>query len=187
MKDNTKLLLAIAFAAEKHSFQKRKDEAGTPYINHPIQLALTLAQEGEAENETLLIAAILHDTIEDTETSPKEILQLFGNDVLQTVLEVTDNRQLPKQERKNLQVVNASKKSENARKLKLADKICNVNDIIHHPPDNWPIERKLEYLDWAEKILLQLKGTHQALENKLQNLIDEGREIFKASNTLVAD
>ena len=176
------LLKALAFAADKHRFQKRKDEAGTPYINHPIHVALTLAEIGEETNQELLIAAILHDTIEDTETSPSEIADHFGNAVLNIVLEVTDDKSLPKEERKRLQVVHAAKKSELARKLKLADKICNVHDIIHHPPGRWTIERKLQYLSWAEDVLKGLKGSNQKLEIKLQELITNGREIFSSQS-----
>ncbi len=121
LNETKSLLKALAFAAEKHRFQKRKDTAGTPYINHPIDVALTLAETGEETDEDLIVAAILHDTIEDTQTSPEEIVEQFGYAVLNLVLEVTDDKNLPKEERKKLQIMNASKKSESARKLKLAD------------------------------------------------------------------
>ena len=177
--EETKILLrALAFAAEKHRFQKRKDTTGTPYINHPINVALTLAEIGEETDDDLLVAAILHDTIEDTQTTPEEISTRFGPPVLSLVLEVTDDKNLPKEERKQLQVLNASKKSESARKLKLSDKICNVMDIIHHPPGNWSIERKQQYLSWAEQVLEGLRGTNLKLENKLRELINEGRKVF---------
>ena len=176
------LLKAIAFAADKHRFQKRKDSEGTPYINHPINVALTLTDLGGETNLDLLVAAILHDTIEDTQTTPEEILLQFGQTALNIVLEVTDDKNLPKEERKKLQVLNASKKSELARKLKLADKICNVSDIIHHPPDNWTLERKLQYLEWAEKVLDGLTGANLTLENKLKEQIALGRRIFGSQN-----
>jgi guanosine-3',5'-bis(diphosphate) 3'-pyrophosphohydrolase len=180
LEETKTLLSAIAFAAEKHRFQKRKDTEGTPYINHPIQVALTLLEVGEETNEDLLVAAILHDTVEDTQTTPHEIVEKFGPAVLSLVLEVTDDKNLPKEERKKLQVRNASHKSELARKLKLADKICNVSDIIHHPPGNWSQERKQHYLTWAEDVLSGLAGTHLKLEQKLQELIREGRKIFES-------
>jgi guanosine-3',5'-bis(diphosphate) 3'-pyrophosphohydrolase len=177
------LLKALTFAADKHRFQKRKDTEGTPYINHPIQVALMLADVGEETNEDLLVAAILHDTIEDTKTTSEEIAENFGSAVLNLVLEVTDDKNLPKEERKKRQVLNASKKSESARKLKLADKICNVADILHHPPGNWTSERKLQYLGWAEQVLEGLHGTNLKLENKLKALISEGRVIFGIEET----
>jgi guanosine-3',5'-bis(diphosphate) 3'-pyrophosphohydrolase len=176
-------LKALAFAADKHRFQKRKDTKGTPYINHPIHVALTLAEVGEETNEDLLVAALLHDTIEDTETTKEEISKNFGDSVLELVLEVTDDKSLPKEDRKKLQVLHASKKSLLARKLKLADKICNVYDIIHNPPDSWSIERKLQYLDWAERVLTGLKGANRKLEDRLQELINEGRLIWKSVTT----
>jgi guanosine-3',5'-bis(diphosphate) 3'-pyrophosphohydrolase len=99
------------------------------------------------------------------------------------VLEVTDDKSLPKEDRKKLQVLHASKKSLLARKIKLADKICNVYDIIHNPPDSWSIERKLQYLDWAERVLTGLKGANRKLEDRLQELINEGRLIWKSVTT----
>jgi guanosine-3',5'-bis(diphosphate) 3'-pyrophosphohydrolase len=172
------LLKAMAFAADKHRFQKRKDTEGTPYINHPINVALTLSELGGETDLDLLVAAVLHDTIEDTQTTPEEIRQQFGQIVLDIVMEVTDDKSLPKEERKKLQVLNASKKSEPARKLKLADKICNVTDIILHPPNNWSVERKLHYLEWAEQVLAGLTGTSAILESKLTDQIRLGRKVF---------
>ncbi len=175
---NHRLLQAVSFAADKHRFQTRKDKAGTPYINHPIKVAVTLCETGKESDENLLIAAILHDTIEDTNTQPEEIETLFGKQVADIVIEVTDDKTLAKAERKRLQVLQASSKSLLARKLKLADKICNVYDIIHHPPDHWPVERKLDYLDWAEQVLAGLKGANEFLEKELSDVLAEGRRIF---------
>jgi guanosine-3',5'-bis(diphosphate) 3'-pyrophosphohydrolase len=175
-----RLLKALSFAADKHRFQRRKDTEETPYINHPINVALTLIETGNEDNNDLLVAAILHDTIEDTQTTPEEIEQQFGAEVLGLVLEVTDDKNLPKEERKRLQVVHAPHKSSLAKKLKLADKSCNVYDIVNHPPGNWTIERKLNYLTWAEDILLGLTGTNPPLEEHLAGLIKQGRETFQA-------
>jgi (p)ppGpp synthase/HD superfamily hydrolase len=177
--ETQRLLVAMAFAAEKHRSQTRKDAEGTPYINHPIKVALTLMEIGKETDPDLLVAAILHDTIEDTETRPDEIAEKFGSGVLDIVLEVTDDKSLPKEERKRLQVSNASKKSSKARKLKLADKICNVDDIINRPPNNWSVERKLQYLKWAEDVLMGLRGVNPSLESKLEDLINNGRTIFE--------
>lgn len=174
-----RLLKALSFAADKHRFQRRKDTEETPYINHPINVALTLIETGNEDNNDLLVAAILHDTIEDTQTTPEEIEQQFGAEVLGLVLEVTDDKNLPKEERKRLQVIHAPHKSLLAKKLKLADKSCNVYDIVNHPPNNWTIERKLNYLTWAEAILLGLKGTNPRLEEHLAGLIRQGRESFQ--------
>lgn len=172
------LFKALAFAADRHRFQTRKDSAGTPYINHPINVALTLIETGGETDPDLLVAAVLHDTIEDTETTAEEIGQTFGPNVLALVLEVTDDKSLPKEQRKRLQVEQAPKKSSKARKLKLADKICNVYDIIHHPPDSWSAERKLNYLRWTEDVLNGLRGTDLRLEEKLERNIREGRSLL---------
>jgi guanosine-3',5'-bis(diphosphate) 3'-pyrophosphohydrolase len=177
--ETLRLMKALSFAADKHCFQRRKDTAGTPYINHPIKVALTLLERGKEDNEDLLVAAILHDTIEDTQTTPEEIEEQFGKIVLSLVLEVTDDKNLPKEERKRLQVVHAPHKSTLAKKLKLADKICNVYDILNHPPGNWSIDRKLDYLTWAENILMGLKGTNAELEEYLAQLITQGRKVFQ--------
>ena len=176
------LLKALSFAADKHRFQRRKDTEETPYINHPIRVALTLIETGGETNIDLLMAAVLHDTIEDTHTTPAELGELFGTTVLNIVLEVTDDKNLSKEERKKLQVLHASHKSLLAKKLKLADKICNVYDILHHPPGNWSTERKLNYLTWAENVLTGLKGANNLLENELAQLIRQGRERISIGN-----
>jgi guanosine-3',5'-bis(diphosphate) 3'-pyrophosphohydrolase len=174
--ENLQLLKALSFAADKHRFQRRKDTEETPYINHPIRVALTLAETGGETNIDLLVAAVLHDTIEDTQTTASEIEKKFGAAVLSIVLEVTDDKNLTKEERKKLQVLHASHKSLLAKKLKLADKICNVYDILHHPPGSWSVERKLNYLTWAENVLAGLTGANPLLEEHLAELIRKGRE-----------
>ena len=177
--ENLQLLKALSFAADKHRFQRRKDTEETPYINHPIRVALTLAEIGGETDINLLCAAVLHDTIEDTQTTTAEIEEQFGSTVLNLVLEVTDDKNLSKDERKKHQVLNAPHKSMLAKRLKLADKICNVSDILHHPPGNWSAERKLNYLAWAENVLAGLKGSNPLLEEHLVELIRQGREKIK--------
>jgi guanosine-3',5'-bis(diphosphate) 3'-pyrophosphohydrolase len=174
--EHLQLLKALSFAADKHRFQRRKDTEETPYINHPIRVALTLADIGGETNIDLLTAAVLHDTIEDTQTTAAEIEELFGSIVLELVLEVTDDKNLSKEERKRHQVLNAPHKSILAKKLKLADKICNVYDILHHPPGNWSAERRLNYLKWAENVMAGLKDANPLLEEHLTELIRQGRE-----------
>jgi guanosine-3',5'-bis(diphosphate) 3'-pyrophosphohydrolase len=174
--EHLQLLKALSFAADKHRFQRRKDTEETPYINHPIRVALTLADIGGETNIDLLTAAVLHDTIEDTQTTAAEIEEHFGRTVLDLVLEVTDDKNLSKEERKRHQVLNAPHKSILAKKLKLADKICNVYDILHHPPGNWSAERRLNYLKWAENVMAGLKDANPLLEEHLTELIRQGRE-----------
>ena len=152
--DPAELLKAIAFAADKHRHQRRKDAEASPYINHPIAVANVLAGEGGISDEVTLLAAVLHDTVEDTQTTLAELEQNFGPEVTALVREVTDDKSLPKAQRKQLQVEHAPGSSNRAKQLKIADKICNVRDIAVSPPANWPLQRRREYLEWAEKVQL---------------------------------
>lgn len=144
---------ALAFAAHKHRDQRRKDGHASPYINHPISLAQVLSVEGGVTDAKTLIAAVLHDTIEDTETTYNELRARFGKVVADVVAEVTDDKALPKAERKRLQVVHAPHRTRRAALVKLADKICNLRDVAHNPPVGWPLERRREYFDWANAVV----------------------------------
>jgi GTP diphosphokinase / guanosine-3',5'-bis(diphosphate) 3'-diphosphatase len=160
-----RLLSAIAFAAHKHRDQRRKDAVASPYINHPIALANVLANEAGVDDERILIAAVLHDTVEDTETTEQELVREFGKEISDIVLEVTDDQSLSKAERKRLQVEHAGTISRRAKIVKLADKICNLRDVAYSPPAGWSIERKQEYFDWAKSVVDGLRGVHPALEH----------------------
>ena len=158
------IISAIAFAAEKHRNQRRKDIEASPYINHPIALAQILANEAAIDDEKVLVAAILHDTIEDTETSTHELAERFGAEITAIVLEVSDDKSLPKAERKRLQIEHAPTISHRAKLVKLADKIANLRDMTSTPPANWSTERKQEYFDWAKAVVDGVRGTHPTLE-----------------------
>ena len=147
------ILEAAAFAADKHRDQRRKDPAASPYINHPIALANILANEGGILDATVIVAALLHDTIEDTETTAAELRQLFGEEVAEVVMEVTDDKSLPRAERKRLQIEHAGHISESAKLVKMADKIANLRDIAASPPEDWTLERRREYFDWAKRVV----------------------------------
>jgi guanosine-3',5'-bis(diphosphate) 3'-pyrophosphohydrolase len=157
-------LAALRFSADKHRNQRRKDAVKTPYINHPIEVVEVLWFVGGIRDLTILIAAILHDTIEDTGTSPEEIQHHFGEEVLRLVLEVSDNKSLPKMERKRLQIESAPHKSHMARCIKLADFICNLRDLEQLPPADWPLERIQDYLLWTESVVSGLRGANSELE-----------------------
>lgn len=158
------LIRAAAFAAHKHRDQRRKDAAASPYINHPLALADVLANEGGIEDVDVLCAALLHDTIEDTETTAEELQREFGSKITGIVLEVTDDKSLPKAERKRLQIEHARHASHEARLVKLADKVCNLRDILASPPAEWKPERKQQYFDWARQVVDQVRGTSDVLE-----------------------
>lgn len=163
--DDIKLILrAVSFAAQKHRNQRRKDAEATPYINHPIALATVLKEEGEVNDVAVLAAAILHDTIEDTETTADELRAVFGKTIAAIVLEVTDDKSLPKAERKRLQIEHAAAASHSAKLVKLADKICNLRDIAASPPADWSADRKHEYYDWASRVVEGCRGANARLE-----------------------
>ena len=155
---------ALAFAAHKHRAQRRKDKEASPYINHPIALADLLANEGGVEDPVTLCAALLHDTIEDTETTYAELRRLFGRPIADVVREVTDDKGLDKAVRKELQVKHAPHLSQRAKLVKLADKICNLRDIAVNPPSGWSRKRKREYYDWARRVIDGVRGAHPGLE-----------------------
>jgi len=160
----TLLMEALAFSAFKHRNQRRKDVDASPYINHPIALARVLAVEGGVSDHKTLVAAILHDTLEDTETSYEELKEKFGRIIAETVREVSDDKMLSKADRKRLQVEHAQHLSRRARLVKLADKTCNVRDVASHPPHGWDLARRREYFDWARQVVDQIRGTHERLE-----------------------
>src|SRR3989304_1952539 len=165
MENNLTLIFkAIHFAADKHRGQSRKDENNTPYINHSIALANLLTNQAGISDVNVIAAAILHDTVEDTDATVDDIEDLFGRTVRDIGIEVTDDKSLPSPERKRLQIEHAGKLSHEAKLVKLADKISNLQDIITSPPVRWSLERKREYFDWAKAVINQLRGTNEKLE-----------------------
>ena len=175
------ILKAASFAAEKHRNQLRKGAESTPYINHPLEVARILAEDGQVEDASIIAAALLHDTIEDTETTEEELHQHFGEQVVAMVLEVTDDKSIVKAERKRLQIVNASHKSPGAALIKLADKISNVRDVGRSPPSHWDDTRRLEYLDWASAVVGALPVKDHALYTLFADAVDQSRALITRS------
>lgn len=163
------ILTALEFSSNKHRDQRRKDHASSPYINHPIGLANVLCNEGKINDQRVICAALLHDTIEDTETTTEELEAIFGKSITKIVLEVTDDKTLPKAARKLAQIEHAKNTSKRAKLVKLADKICNLRDILFSPPSDWPLKRKQEYFDWAKSVVDEIRGTNK----KLEKIFDE--------------
>jgi len=154
----------LAFSAHKHRTQRRKDRHASAYINHPIALARVLHNEGRVSDAATLCAAMLHDTVEDTQTTRAELARVFGKEITDVVMEVTDNKRLRKDTRKRLQIEHAPQLSRRAKLVKLADKICNLRDLRQHPPVGWSRARKREYFDWARRVVDGLRGVHPGLE-----------------------
>lgn len=163
--DDLKLILrAAAFAADRHRTQRRKDVEASPYINHPLKVAAILAEEGGIADPHVLAAALLHDTVEDTETNIEEVHDRFGSEVAGIVAEVTDDKSLQKADRKRLQVERSGSKSNGAKLVKLADKIANLRDIANCPPAGWDQDRRRGYFDWSKKVIEGLRGVSPPLE-----------------------
>lgn len=158
------LVRAMAFAAHKHKDQRRKDAMASPYVNHPIALADILANEAGVTDERILSAALLHDTVEDTQTSEAEIRDHFGEEIALMVMEVTDDTRLSGPERKQAQVAHAASLSSGAKAVKLADKIANLRDMKRCPPTGWTLQRRQAYFDWAKQVIDALRGEHPSLE-----------------------
>ena len=169
------LLKALHFASIKHKDQRRKDEEASPYINHPIEVAELLARVGQVTDMVVLQSAILHDTIEDTQTTAEEIEEVFGAEVRSVVQEVTDDKSLPKEVRKQLQIEHAPHISTRAKLVKLADKISNVRAIQETPPANWSLQRRNAYLDWTEQVVAGLRGCNSHLEAIYDQYLQSGR------------
>jgi guanosine-3',5'-bis(diphosphate) 3'-pyrophosphohydrolase len=177
---------ALAFAARKHRDQRRKDANASPYINHPIALAELLINQGAVADADVLCAAVLHDTVEDTQTTREELLRVFGAEVAAIVMEVTDDKSLAKDERKRLQVEHAPRLSDAAKLVKLADKICNLRDMLDSPPVHWPERRKQEYFDWAAQVIAGVRGVHPGLEAIFDGLLARRRALAEGGGVVKA-
>jgi guanosine-3',5'-bis(diphosphate) 3'-pyrophosphohydrolase len=142
----------------------------SPYINHPIAVAETLARIGGVSDLSVLQAAVLHDTLEDTKTTRRELVARFGAKVAGVVAEVTDDKKLRKGERKRRQIEHTAHLSRAAKLVKLGDKICNVDDVVHAPPEKWDAARRIEYVEWARQVVAGCLGTNAALERHFARL-----------------
>lgn len=158
------LLKALEFSARKHRNQRRKDIDASPYINHPISLADILCNEAHITDINVICGALLHDTVEDTETEPEELESEFGKEITDIVMAVTDDQSLAKPERKQAQIDHAAHISDGAKLVKLADKISNLRDVSSNPPADWSLDRRQEYFDWAKRVIDQLRGINPNLE-----------------------
>ncbi len=160
--DTAETLRAAVFAAHAHAGQTRKGAAAEPYVNHVLEVAAILASHGAPP--AAIIAGLLHDTVEDTAVTPADLAEAFGAEVAGIVAEATDDKTLPKETRKALQVSQAPKKSDAAKQLKLADKISNLRAMVQSPPRNWDHARRCEYVGWAGRVAAGLKGVNPGLD-----------------------
>jgi len=171
-----KLVEAASFAAQRHTGHQRKGNDKQPYINHPLEVANLIANVGQVDDVDVLIAAILHDTVEDVGVTKDDIVKQFGERVAGIVMEVTDDKTLPKEERKRLQVEHAPHLSPEAKLVKLGDKISNISDVTNNPPDGWDVQRRKQYIDWGEAVGKGLRGVNDSLEKKFDETIASARK-----------
>ena len=183
MSDLEKVMAAASFAAKKHTGQKRKGSDGEPYINHPVEVANLLVNVGKVEDVEVLTASLLHDTVEDCGVSYEEIAENFGGVVAGYVREVTDDKSLPKAERKRLQIEHAPHLSHGAKQIKLADKISNIRDVTDHPPEGWDLQRRREYVEWGENVVAGLRGANADLEKLFDETAEDARRKLSRSAT----
>merc|ERR1712062_137362 len=169
------VMKAADFAARKHKDQRRKNKSATPYINHPLGVANILTSEGKISDPIVIQAALLHDTVEDTDTTIEEIGDVFGDKIKQIVAEVTDDKALPKQTRKQVQIDTAHKKSPEAKLVKLADKLYNLRDLdsVDGTPAGWEEKRVHEYFVWAFNVVKGLRGSNAAMEMELDKIFQK--------------
>jgi GTP diphosphokinase / guanosine-3',5'-bis(diphosphate) 3'-diphosphatase len=170
------LVRAMDFAARKHVGKRRKGVDAEPYVNHLAEVALLVAQATEGTDPRLVMAALLHDTIEDTGTAREDLAQAFGEDIASLVTEVTDDKTLPRAERKRLQVETAPYKSPRAKLPKIADKISNLRGILASPPKDWDMTRKHEYFRWAKQVVHGCRGVNEWLDAEFDRAYQAGRE-----------
>lgn len=176
--DVTTLLRAFEFAAAKHRDQRRKGGEGSPYINHLIDVAHLLWHIGGVRDSITMTAAILHDTVEDTGVTEDDIRREFGGETAAVVMEVTDDKTLPKEKRKRLQVEHAAFLSPRAAAIKIADKISNIKDIVSLPPAGWSLERKKAYIEWSVEVVDHLRGINSALEACFDDIVKNARAVI---------
>ncbi|MGE0701384.1 MAG: HD domain-containing protein [Hyphomicrobiaceae bacterium] len=169
------VIQAAHFAADKHRDQRRKGIRNTPYINHPLEVAERLQRIGGIEDPAILAAAILHDTIEDTETTRAELARLFGNDIAALVAELSDDKGLTWQQRKRLEIDHAPHLSDRAKLIKLSDKTSNVSDTVTNPPGEWTLSRRRDYLEFASLVADGCRGLNAALEAEFDRVMADAR------------
>jgi (p)ppGpp synthase/HD superfamily hydrolase len=179
MKEWLLVLKAADAAARWHVHQRRKGPAEEPYINHLVEVAMLVAEATGGADPNLVIAALLHDAIEDCGVPRELISEVFGEDVASIVAEATDDKSFPKSERKIKQIETASAKSPRAKMLKLADKTSNLRAIASSAPSDWSVKRRMEYIQWARDVACGLRGTNPRLEAQFDQAAEAADRSFR--------
>lgn len=179
MNNVSSLAKAYSLAAQWHARQRRKGKAREPYVVHLVEVAQLVTEATDGSDIDLTIAAVLHDAIEDAGITAAQIEALFGHEVAQLVLEVTDNKALPYAERKRLQIEKTPHKSHRAKVIKLGDKTSNLRSLAKSPPP-WPLERKLEYVAWSRRVVAGARGVNAELEAAFDAAAAEAERVLGA-------
>ncbi|MCW3473430.1 HD domain-containing protein [Limobrevibacterium gyesilva] len=175
------VLKAAETAAQWHARQRRKGAAQEPYINHLLEVAWLVGEATGGKDPDLVIAALLHDAIEDCQIPRTEIEAAFGADVAALVADVTDDKSLKKEVRKQLQIDHAPGKPMRVKILKLADKTSNLRAIAASPPADWPPQRRLDYVAWACAVAVGLRGTNAWLEERFDAAAADAEQAIQAA------
>ena len=173
--DLVDLARAFAFAARKHAGQRRKGDRTEPYINHLAEVAALLAEATSGRDKALIVAGLLHDSVEDGHAIRAEIEDAFGREVADVVMEVTDET-LPEAARRRRQVETPPHKSTRAKMLKLADKISNLREVDRNPPKRWTLQRRRDYFEWGRAVVEGLRGVSPPLEAQFDEIYHAGME-----------
>ena len=173
------VLKAARFASVKHASQKRKGLAAEPYLNHLIEVAELVSISLAELDPNVIAAAFLHDTIEDTRTTRQELLDAFGEDITNLVCEVTDDKSLPKAERKRLQIEHAPHISARAQTIKIADKISNLRAILFTPPEDWDLRRRQEYFTWAKRVVDGCTAPNRFLKQEFERTFAQAHQMVE--------
>jgi len=180
MNELVAVMRAADFAAKWHTNQRRKGAAQEPYMNHLLEVANLVAQATGGSDTDAVIAALLHDAVEDQGVTAETIADEFSKQVSDIVLEVTDDKSLPKAERKRLQVEHAPHKSREAKLIKLADKTSNLRAVANSPAPDWSVERRLEYVEWAKRVVAGVRGTSPWLEQQFDEAAERAVQLLDA-------
>jgi (p)ppGpp synthase/HD superfamily hydrolase len=172
------LARAADYAARQHIAQRRKGERAEPYVNHLIEVAALLAEATDGSDVVLLMGGLLHDTLEDTDATYDDLVERFGPEVASLVAEVTDDKSLPKEERKRLQIEKTAAKSRRAKLLKIADKTSNLRGLITSPPVGWTEARLRDYVVWANDVVRSCRGLNPRLEAAFDEAHEKARRHF---------
>ncbi|MCK1757834.1 HD domain-containing protein [Bradyrhizobium sp. 137] len=169
---------AAEFAARRHNGMARKGRGNEPYINHLAEVANLLATATDGADAELVAAGWLHDSIEDTDTTREELAQRFSERVAALVAECTDDRSLPKAERRRRQVMDAPKKSVGAKLIKIADKISNTGARIQTDLSVEERDELVDYVEWATQVVAGCRGGNAWLDEKFDDAVKAARAVL---------